>query len=378
MKEPIRIGLIGAGQIGNQHLTNYSRIPEVKVVAVADLFPEKVEAARQNFGIPDGYADFQEILARDDIDAIDVCVHNNKHAPLTIAALKAGKHVYCEKPMAGTYYDAAEMLDVAREQGRMLHIQIATLYEAETRAARRLIEDGHLGKIYYARSFGYRRRGRPFVDGYGTANFVNKSISAGGALFDMGIYHIAQILYLMGNPAVKTVTGATHQELDMYEERRAFSGYSVEEMGLGWVRLEGGISFDIEESWAVHHDGQESSKIAGSQGGIRLNPLLYFSSLSDMPYSATFDTKAADTRQHSCFPETAWYDSSQKHWAGALLGHVPLLPTAEIGLNTALISEGIYLSSKSGREFTAAEIRSQSQSAAIDPYTPEKVWKELQ
>lgn len=375
MNEPLRIGVIGAGQIAQTHFKNYSQIPEVRVVAVADLFPEKVDAAKSNFGIADGYSDFKELLARDDIDAVDVCVHNNKHAPITIAALRAGKHVYCEKPMAGTYRDAADMLAAARECGKMLHIQMSTLYERETRAARRLIEDGELGKIYYARSFGFRRRGRPFVDGYGTANFVDKSISAGGALFDMGIYHISQILHLIGNPAVQTVTGAAHQELDMYEDRRAFSGYSVEEMGLGWVRMEGGVSFDIEETWAVHHDGQESSKILGRKGGLRLNPLTYFSSLSDMPYSATFDTKESDSRWHSCDPEMVWYDSSQKHWAGALMGRVPLLPTAEYGLNAALISEGIYLSSKLGRELTADEIREQSRGTAIDPYTPEKVWK---
>src|SRR5665213_5209 len=103
-------------------------------------------------------------------------------------------------------------------------------------------------------------------------------------------------------------------------------------------------------------------------------PLTNFASLSDMPLTATFDVKGADSRWHACDPETVWYDSSQKHWAGALLGRVPLLPTAEIGLNAALISEGIYLSSKAGRELTADEIRQQSQSAAIDPYTPEKVW----
>ena len=131
------------------------------------------------------------------------------------------------------FRDAEQMVQAAEKYARKLHIQMGTLYRPETRAAKRLIDDGHLGRIYHARSFGYRRRGRPFVDGYGTANFVNQSICAGGALFDMGIYHIAQILHLIGNPIAKSVSGATHQELDMYEDRRAFSGYDVEEMGLG-------------------------------------------------------------------------------------------------------------------------------------------------
>jgi predicted dehydrogenase len=128
---------------------------------------------------------------------VDVCVHNNLHAPLTIAALKAGKHVYCEKPIAGAYADGLAMRDTAREVGRMLNIQLATLFSKETRIAKRLIEDGQLGNIYHARSSGFRRRGRPFVDGYGSHNFVRKPISGGGAMYDMAVYHIAQLLYLM-------------------------------------------------------------------------------------------------------------------------------------------------------------------------------------
>jgi predicted dehydrogenase len=374
MKDKIRVGIIGAGQIGTSHLNQYSQIPQAQVVAVSDLFADKVEAAKQKFGVADGYADFRELLKRDDIDAVDVCVHNNKHAPIVIATLEAGKHAYCEKPMAGTFRDAANMFDAARKTGRRLHIQMDTVFSAETRAAKRLIDEGRLGNIYSARSFGYRRQGRPFVDGYGTANFVDKSICAGGALFDMGIYHLAQILHLIGNPAVLTVTGATHQELEMYEDRRKFSNYSVEEMALGWVRLAGGISFDIEETWAVHHDGEEASKILGSRGGLRLDPLTFFSRMGDMPASSTFDLKASDTRWHACLSETAWYDSSQRHWIGALLGRVPLLPTAEYALSAALISEGIYMSTRLGREVAVDDIRRQSQSTAIDPFTPEKVW----
>lgn len=374
MSEKIRVGMIGAGQIANSHMKRYQDIPEAEIVAVSDLFPEKMKKAQETYGIPDSHDDFRDLLARDDIDSVDVCVHNNKHAPITIAALEAGKHVYCEKPMAGTYRDAANMFAAAQKNGKKLNIQMNTVFSPESRAAKRLIDDGNLGKLYYARSFGYRRRGRPFVDGYGTANFVDKAICAGGALFDMGIYHIANIMFLLDNPDVLTVTGTTHQELDMYEDRREFSNYSVEEMGLGWVRLAGEISFDIEETWAVHHDGQESSKVCGSKGGIKLTPLTYFSSMSDMPMSSTFDLGGSNTRWHSCFPETVWYDSSQQHWVGALLGKVPLLPCAEYALNTALISEGIFMSAKLGRELSAAEIKEKSVSTAIDPYTPEKVW----
>ncbi len=374
MPDRIRVGVIGVGQIGTSHLRQYAEIPQAQVVAVSDLFPARIAKAKEAFGVRDSYDDFRELLKRDDIDSVDVCVHNNKHAPIAIAALQAGKHVYCEKPMAGAYRDAENMHRAAEAAGRKLHIQMATVFEQATYAAKRLIDEGRLGRIYYARSFGFRRRGRPFVDGYGSPNFVDRGICAGGALFDMGIYHIAQVLHLLGNPAVKTVTGATHQELDMYEDRRKFSNYSVEEMGLGWVRLEGGISFDIEETWAVHHDGQEASKVLGSKGGLKLSPLTFFSSISDLSGATSFDLGEADTRWKSCMPETAWRQSSQRHWVGALLGATPLLKTADYALNTALISEGIYISSRLGREVSADEIRTQSKSTAIDPFIPEKVW----
>ena len=161
----------------------------------------------------------------------------------------------------------------------------------------------------------------------------------------------------------------------MYEDRRAFSNYSVEEMGLGWVRLEGGISFDIEETWAVHHDGQEASKILGSKGGLRLDPLTYFSSIADMPASSTFDLKASDTRWHACSPDTAWYDSSQQHWVGALLGRVPLLPTAEYRPQRGADQRGhLPVGAPRPRAHGRGDPQA-SKSMAIDPYTPEKVWK---
>ena len=95
------------------------------------------------------------------------------------------------------------------------------------------------------------------VDGYGAANFVRKDVAAGGALFDMGVYHIGEILYLLGNPEVLTVSGATHQEIGMYPDRRKESGYDVEELGVSLVRLAGGVTFFIEEAWAIHLGGTD-------------------------------------------------------------------------------------------------------------------------
>jgi len=365
MPDPIRIGFVGVGQIAKAHLNRYADIDAAEIVAAADIDAAELERVAAQHQIPHTYGDFRELLKGDDIDAVDVCLHNNLHAPVTIAALEAGKHVYCEKPIAGSYTDAKQMVETAAKCGRKLSIQLATLFRSETKVAKRLIDAGRLGYIYHARSTGYRRRGRPYVDGYGTSNFVKKEIASGGALFDMGVYHIANMLYLLGPPEVERVTGKLYQETGMDAERRANGGYNVEELGMGLVRFAGGTTLDIIEAWAIHLDPFEGSYIVGSEGGIRLDPFSFHTTMDDVEMDAVFSLNAAETRWHSLRDTEDAYDSPQAHWIAALQGRVDLLPTADLALQTMLISEGICLSDKLGREVTAGEIVEKSASTAL-------------
>jgi len=282
-----------------------------------------------------------------------------------VAVMQAGKHCYCEKPMAGCYRDAQAMLDASRKLGKKLHIQLGMIYNPETRAARELIAAGELGELYHARSTGFRRRGRPFVDGYGSENFVQKAISAGGALYDMGVYHISQLLYLMGNPTPERITGNTYQKMAMHEGRAKSAGYSVEELGTGYVRFAGGLSMDIIEAWAIHLDHIEGSTLVGSKAGVRLAPFGFFKSSGDLNLNTSVDMAQAKQRWQTVTCDWNLYASSQEHWIAALQGKVDLLPTAAIALNTMLIQEGIYLSEKLGREVSAAEVREASVSLAV-------------
>jgi predicted dehydrogenase len=363
--EKVRVGIIGVGQIGKHHIENYKRIPDVEIVAIADINEAEAKRVSEVYGIPYYYTDFRELLKRDDIIAVDVCLHNNLHMPVTVEALQAGKHVYCEKPMAGSYRDAEYMWQAAQETGRMLSIQLSTLFSRETKVAKILIDEGKLGKIYFARSTGFRRRGRPYVDGYGTYYFVKKEYAGGGALYDTGVYNISNILYLAGNPVVERISGKTFQETPMDEKRREISGYDVEELAVGLVKCKDGFTLDIIEAWAIHLDNFESSFIVGSLGGIRLNPFGFFTSEGDLSFNCSVDLGEADWRWHTLRENADAYDSPQQHWVAALKGRVPLLPTAEIALNTMLISEGIYLSNDLGREVTAEEVRQLSKSTAL-------------
>ncbi|NBD28161.1 Gfo/Idh/MocA family protein [Paenibacillus glycinis] len=367
--ETVKIGIIGVGLIGKHHIEQYASIEGVEIAAVCDINEQEARRVAEQYGIPGVYADYREMLRRDDVAAVDVCLHNNLHAVATIAALQAGKHVYCEKPIAGTYRDGEAMASMAKACGKMLHVQLGTLYRDETKAAKTLIDAGRLGRLYHARSTGFRRRGRPFVDGYGTRFFTRKDTASGGALLDMGVYHIAQMLYLLDMPEVKRISGCLYQEMDMDRKRREESAFDVEESAMGFVRFEGGVSMDIIEAWSLHMGGLEGSSIVGSQGGIRLpaysdihskSGFGFHSTIDDMDFDSTLDLAAMRERRRRLNPDEDAYESSAKHWAAALQGRVKLLPTAEIALKTMLISEGMYLSARLDREVTAEEVAEQS------------------
>ena len=361
MSTKIKIGIIGVGQIGKAHIKRYAEIPDAEIVAIADINDEEAQHVASQYNIPNTYHNYRELISRDDILAVDVCLHNNFHRSVTIHAMEAGKHVYCEKPIAGSYIDAEEMVKASEKLGRKLYIQLSTLFSIETKAARTMIEQGMLGKIYHARSTGFRRRGRPYVDGYGTAQFVQKHVSAGGALYDMGVYHLSAMLYLIGNPKPERITGKTYQELVMDENRKMQSGYNVEELGVGFVKFSDGLTMDIIEAWAINFNKFEGSCVFGSSGGIRLDPFGYYFSQGDLDFDSEVDLGGFNWRLHSLRANADAYDSAEKHWIAALQERVPLIPAAELALNTMLISEGIYLSDRLGKEVSAEEVRSMSE-----------------
>lgn len=356
--EKVRIGIIGTGQIGNVHLEEYSKMPDVEIVAVCDAYQPSAEAAAEKYGIPCVYTDYHELLKRDDLQAVDICLHNFLHMPVTIDALNAGFHVYCEKPIADSYKNGLAMLEAAEANHKMLHIQLGHIYTPYARAVKRLMEADALGEIYHARAMGFRRRFRPYVDGYGSANFVQKKYAGGGALYDVGVYHISLMLYLLGLPKITTITGATYQKTAMHEGRRKSSNYDVEELATGFIRFENDLTLDLFESWAVHLDRMEPCTLLGAKGGVKFGPdvFSYHTTLGDMELDCTGDLQTIDTRWRNTIENENAYTSSQAHWIAALQGRIPLLPTAKLALDTMLIQNGIYRSHELKREVTVDEL----------------------
>ena len=236
MGKKLKVGVIGTGIIGKSHVNGYASMSDdVKIVAIADLDKKEAKRVADEHDIPNVFKNYEDLLAMDEIDSVDVCLPNFLHAPVTIAALKAGKNVYCEKPMARNFEEAQSMYDAAKKTGKMLAIQLSTLFAPGARAAKQIVDDGDLGRVYYVKTSHYRRRGRVYVDGYATPHFVQKDKSGGGTLADMAVYHMALMVWLLGNPKLETVSASTYQEIAMDEKRREESKYDVEELGIGLV-----------------------------------------------------------------------------------------------------------------------------------------------
>ncbi len=365
--ESIKTAVVGCGAFAkHQHFPNIMRSEKLELVAGCSRSDANRSWVEETCCPAYTTPEAADVFSDPDIDLIDICLHNNWHAPVAIAAMEAGKDVYCEKPMAGSYADAKAMYDCSVRTGRKLHIQLSMIYSNEAKAAKRFIEADMLGEIYHMRSYGFRRRGRPYVDGYARKEFVNTKTAGGGALFDMGVYHISKLLWLTGIPKLERVCGSVYAKLPMDEKRREISGYNVEELGTGYATYEGGLTMDILESWAIYARPFPSSIICGSKGGLSMSPLTFHSAMEDIQSDTTFDLSQFDYLNHTVYPEMAMYDNSQIHLIAALQGKCELLPTREIALQTQLVQEGIYISNRLGREVTAEEIAQHSVSTALE------------
>ena len=407
MKKEIRIAIIGCGMISHRHMTVIENLNKrgqnLRVVAAAEIDKAKLEAFGQRYGIPEDclYQDFREMLKRDDIDEVEVCVHNNLHTSVATAVMAAGYDCYSEKPMAASYAAAKILYDAQKKYGKKLAIQISSIYNPQTRIAKRMIAEGQLGKIYHVRSVGHRRQGRP---GYDMPNFsrdfISPTIGVHGPLFDLGIYHLAQMLYVLGMPELESVYGV--QSCDYWTDPRIDKIVGrvapVEDLGVGIARFKGGISMDIYEDWAIHMDEIGSSFIAGSQGALKFLDVDSTGGPMTVPEGGAivgggrlqkprlvwygvdananlFETKldcAIDDlsgRQELLMnPEIARFNDNQLQWYSYLRGELTdetRVDSPYIAMQTAFLSEGIVLSSELGRSVTADEIKQLSKSIAL-------------
>lgn len=263
----LTIGIIGCGKIAQvRHIPEYLAHDEAQVVAFYDKTPERAQAMAAKYG-GQAYDSLQALLENDAIDAVSVCVANHMHAEVTMAALRAGKHVLCEKPMATTFADCQAMVNLAESTGKKLVIGHNQLLTPAHRRAKELIEQGLIGEILTFRStFGHGGPETWSIDpGPGTW-FFNKEAAVLGAMADLGVHKTYLLRYLIGQKFVEaTAKFATLHKRDTSNEL-----IKVEDNALCIYRMESGVMGTMTASWTYYGAEDNSTVLYGTKGIMRI------------------------------------------------------------------------------------------------------------
>ena len=269
----IRIGIIGAGNIGSVHATEFLKLAdECEITAITDAYIPLAEAKAKEFGIAKVLPNPEELIDSPDVDAVIIGVPNQFHAPLAIRAIEAGKHVLLEKPMGINSDAAKQILKASRASDKVVMIGHQMRWESIPMQIKEQVERGELGRIYTAKAGWMRRKGIP---GWGTW-FTRMDQSGGGPLIDIGVHMLDLSLYLMGNPKPVSVYGATYAEfgprkmgIGTWGKPNWEGTYDVEDLATALIKMEDGSTLSLEVSWAVHMDTDNTPfvHLMGTEGG---------------------------------------------------------------------------------------------------------------
>ena len=261
----MKLGIIGCGGIAQAHCRAMSEVQGVQIVAACDILEEPMKRTAERWGIERTYFDYNELVKQEDLDGVLVCTPTAVHAGPSIAALEAGKHVLCEKPMEASRKAATEMVQAARKTGHILMVALKLRYTPQVIKAKEIIDAGTLGDIYYAETVADRRRGNP------GGNFIKKNTAGFGAAADIGVYALDTALFLMGHPKPICVSGITSNYLSLHNTwNPALRKTEVEDFACGWVLFENGARLVFKTCWCMNINSLGGTIFLGKKAGLRI------------------------------------------------------------------------------------------------------------
>ena len=356
----VRVGIIGTGWIANGHMREYLKMPDVEIVAGADLIEGKAEAFFKEYGLENVkcYPDHKAMIDNEELDAVSVCTYNSTHAECAIYALENGINVLLEKPMCVTQDEAVAICRAEKKSGKILSIGFQPRFDNNMKMVKDVVRSGVLGKIYYIQTGGGRRHGIPTP--FGTT-FIEKDKGVIGALGDIGCYSLDMVLNAVGYPKPLTVSGYVSDFHGKNPEYFTSDGkpaeyadiFGVDDFGAAFVRLEGGIILDFRIAWAMHLDTPGDSIIMGDKGSLRIpstgcwngsigGPLKLYQRVAGKDVVTEFPVQ--EPLEEGCF-----YYKIRSFLDAIKEGGKAPVPSSEILYNQVII-DAINRSSKEGRE----------------------------
>ncbi len=348
--EKLKVGVIGTGSISLEHLNAYKKHPGVEIYALCDVDETLLKKRGDEFNVTRLYTNVEDMLRLPDLQAVSVCAWNAAHAPITIAALKAGKHVLCEKPMATSAKDAEAMQKAAKESGKLLMIGFVRRFGNDCAILRDFINQGSFGDIYFAKATYLRRKGNP--GGW----FGDKSRSGGGPLIDLGVHVIDLTRYLMGNPKPVSVYGATFQKLFDRKNAKSDPGYraagatdhdicDVEDLASAMIRYDNGAVVTVEASFSLNIAKPVGRiELFGTKAGAKLEPELeIYTEMNGYLADVTLPMRTS-------LSFDGLFQNEIAHFVDCVTAGVPCLSPAEDGVTLMKILDAIYESAATGHE----------------------------
>jgi predicted dehydrogenase len=357
-EEKLRVGIIGSGWIANvAHAQAWKSLSNtVDIVANADANAETAATFADANEIANHYDDYHAMLAKEDLDIVSVCTPNCYHREATLAALQAGAHVLCEKPIATSRPDAVEMYATAERAGCLLMVGQSSRFAPYAFAARDIVASGQLGEVYFAETTMLRRSGIPTW-----GQFHMMEGSAGGPVYDLGVHILDLLIWIMGNPRVVAVSGSTYTKFgDRDQGKNAtpngaltprpydYREFDVEDFAGGFLRLENGGSIALKTSWAsyIPEKNQSGHLLLGTEGGMTFSPLTVTSRMGGHIVKAEPELPPGRKVPFSGhFGET-------ENFVAAIRGREELLVKREEVLNVMGALDALYASAAAGREVT--------------------------
>ncbi|WP_188455892.1 Gfo/Idh/MocA family protein [Virgibacillus oceani] len=355
MPENVKVGIIGCGGIANgKHLPSLAKLKQVELVAFCDSKVEKAHKAAEDYGVSGAkvYADYKELLHDSSIEVVHVCTPNISHAEITIAALKAGKHVMCEKPMAKTSEEARLMVETAKMTGKKLTIGYNNRFRPDSQYLHKTCQRGDLGEVYFAKAHAIRRRAVPT---WGV--FLDEEKQGGGPLIDIGTHALDLTLWMMDNYKPKSVMGSTFHKLGKRENAANAWGpwdpqkFKVEDSAFGFITMENGATIVLESSWALNSLDVDEAKcsLSGTEGGADMKDGLRINGENfGKLYTTNVELDAGGV---------AFYDGDEESdaelearlWIESILNDTEPVVKPEEALVVTQILEAIYESARTGR-----------------------------
>lgn len=354
----LKVGIIGTGWIAESHIREYVKMPDVEIVAGADLIEGKAAAFFERFGVEARcYPDHTSMLKNEELDVVSICTYNATHAVCAIDSLNAGVNVLLEKPMCVTVEEAADIIRAEKKSGKLLSIGFQPRFDPNMQMIKKIVESGELGKIYYIQTGGGRRRGIPTP--YGTT-FIQKDTGVLGALADIGCYSLDMVLNAIGYPKPLTVSGYKSDFFGKSKEYFVNQGkpaeyadiFGVDDFAAAFIRLEGDIIVDFRIAWAMNLDTSGDTIIMGTKASLRIPSTECWNGSVGGPMKIYRDVAGVGVETEVPIIESKqglFYQKIRSFLDATKNGGTAPVPSSQILYNQAIL-DGIVKSAEKGRE----------------------------